>query len=85
MFTALTWLMPHETVAISARSVYTRQPCTMSLHAKVHANLAALFGVSVHVLAFVLVSSLCVAGVGNKTNFKEMPYNINFEKYIHSF
>ena len=33
-FTALTWLVPHETAAVSARSVYTIQPCIMSLHAK---------------------------------------------------
>ena len=31
---ALAW--PHETAAISASSVYTIQPCTMSLHAKPH-------------------------------------------------
>ena len=31
---ALAWLVPQETAAISARSVYTIQPCTMSLHAK---------------------------------------------------
>ena len=34
VLTALTWLMPHVTAAVSARSVYTIQPCTMSLHAK---------------------------------------------------
>ena len=33
---ALAWLVPHETAAISARSVYTIQPCTMWLHAKPH-------------------------------------------------
>jgi len=32
--TALAWLVPQETAAISARSVYTIQPCTMALHAK---------------------------------------------------
>ena len=32
----LAWLVPRETAAISARSVYTIQPCTMSLHAKPH-------------------------------------------------
>ena len=36
VLTALAWLVPHETTAISARSVYTIQPCTMSLHAKPH-------------------------------------------------
>ena len=36
VFTALAWLVPHETAAIPARSVYTIQPCTMSLHAKPH-------------------------------------------------
>ena len=36
VLTALAWLVPHETAAISARSVYTMQPCTMSLHAKPH-------------------------------------------------
>ena len=30
------WLVPHETAAISACSVYTIQPCTVSLHAKPH-------------------------------------------------
>ena len=34
VFTTLAWLVPHETAAFSARSVYTIQPCTMSLHAK---------------------------------------------------
>ena len=42
--TALAWLVPHETAAISARSVYTIQPCTchfMQNHIlKVHAYLA---------------------------------------------
>ena len=28
----VTWLVPHETAAISARSEYTIQPCTMSRH-----------------------------------------------------
>ena len=36
VLTALAWLVPHETAAISARSVYTIQPCAMSLHAKPH-------------------------------------------------
>ena len=36
VLTALAWLVPHETAAISARSVYTIQPCTMTLHAKPH-------------------------------------------------
>ena len=36
VLTALAWLVPQETAAISARSVYTIQPCTMSLHAKPH-------------------------------------------------
>ena len=36
VLTALTWLVPHETAAVSACSVYTIQPCTMSLHAKPH-------------------------------------------------
>ena len=34
ILTALTWLVPRETAAVSARCVYTIQPCTMSLHAK---------------------------------------------------
>ena len=42
----VTWLVPLETAAISARSVYTIQPCTISRHfmqihiRKVHACLA---------------------------------------------
>ena len=36
VLTALAWLVPHETAAILARSVYSIQPCTMSLHAKPH-------------------------------------------------
>ena len=28
----VTWLVPRETAAVSARSVYTTQPCTMSRH-----------------------------------------------------
>ena len=34
VLTALTWLVPHDTAAVSTRSVYTIQPCTMSLYAK---------------------------------------------------
>ena len=36
VLTALAWLEPHETAPVSALSVYTIQPCTMSLHAKPH-------------------------------------------------
>ena len=36
VLTALAWLVPHETAAVLARSVYTIQPCTISLHAKPH-------------------------------------------------
>ena len=36
VLTTLAWLVPHETAAISASSVYTIQPRTMSLHAKPH-------------------------------------------------
>ena len=36
VLTALAWLVPRETAALSARSVYTIQPCTVSLHAKSH-------------------------------------------------
>ena len=45
-FMVVTWLMPRETAAVSARSVYTIQPCTMSSHfmqshiRRVHACLA---------------------------------------------
>ena len=35
VLTLLTWPVPHETAAVAARSVYTIQPCTMSLHANV--------------------------------------------------
>ena len=34
VLTVLAWLMPHETAAIWSCSVYTIQPCIMSLHAK---------------------------------------------------
>ena len=44
VLTMLAWLVLHETAAISAHSMYTIQPCTMSLHAKhihkVHVYLA---------------------------------------------
>ena len=39
VLTALTWLVPQESAAresVSVRSVYTIQPCTVSLHAKPH-------------------------------------------------
>ena len=36
--TTLTWLVPYETAAVSARSVYTVQPCTTSLHAKTQSS-----------------------------------------------
>ena len=35
---ALVWLVPHETAAISTRSVYTIQPRITSLHAKPHTS-----------------------------------------------
>ena len=38
VLTALTWLAPHETAAVSARSVYTAQPCTMSFRAKTQSS-----------------------------------------------
>ena len=38
VLTALTWLVPHESAAASALSVYTIQPCTMSLHAKTQSS-----------------------------------------------
>ena len=50
-----TWLMPHETVAVSALSVYTTQQCTMSCHSmqshkcRVHTCLAVTF--QLHFLA----------------------------------
>ena len=34
VLTALAWLVPHETAAVSARSVYTIQPCTIQLALK---------------------------------------------------
>ena len=40
---ALTWLVPHKNSAVSALSVYTIQPCTMSLHAKQHTSCAWVF------------------------------------------
>ena len=36
VLTAQAWLVPHETAAVSSRSVYPIQPCTMSFHAKPH-------------------------------------------------
>ena len=38
VLTALTWLVPHKTATVSARSVYTVQPCTTSLHAKTQSS-----------------------------------------------
>ena len=35
--------MPQETAAVSAHSVYTIQPCTMSLHAKPHTQGVCVF------------------------------------------
>ena len=43
VLTALTWPVPYETAAVSARSVYTIQPCTMSLHAKPRASCTCVF------------------------------------------
>ena len=41
VLTVLAWLVPRETAAVPARSVYTIQPGSMSLHAKQgHACLA---------------------------------------------
>ena len=35
----VTWLAPRETAAVSARSVYTIQPCTMSRHFRQATNI----------------------------------------------
>ena len=43
VLTALTWLVPHEIAAILVHSVYTIQPCTMSLHAKPCVQGACMF------------------------------------------
>ena len=43
VLTVLAWLVPHETAAISAHSVYTVQPKTVSLHAKPHTYGACIF------------------------------------------
>ena len=48
VLTALPWLVPHETAAISARSVYTIQPCTMSLHASHIRKMYACLAVTCH-------------------------------------
>ena len=52
VLTALTWLVPHETAAVSARSVYTIQPCAMSLHAKPHTQGACVFSCNLLLLFF---------------------------------
>ena len=51
VLTVLTWLVPHETAAASARSVYTIEPCTitMSLHAKPHNKMHACLAATCHV------------------------------------
>ena len=42
----LAWLVPQETAAISAHSLYTIQPCTMSLHAKPHSKVYVCLAVA---------------------------------------
>ena len=52
VLTVLAWLVPHETAAVSARSVYTIHPCTVSLHAKSHTQVhACLMWTSVELLS----------------------------------
>ena len=43
VLTALTWLVPHKTAAVPARSVYTIQPWSMSLHAKPRTSCPCMF------------------------------------------
>ena len=43
VLTALTLLVPPEIAAVSVRSVYTIQSCTMSLHAKPHTSGVTVF------------------------------------------
>ena len=41
----VTWLVPHKTAAVLARSMYTMQPCTISCHfiqSRIHRVLAGL-------------------------------------------
>ena len=47
VLTVLAWLVPHETAAVSASSVYTIQPCTMSLHANPHTYGACAFSCNI--------------------------------------
>ena len=71
--------MPHETVAIAARSVYTIQPCTMSLHAKPHTQGACVFSCNLQpaLLAEWPMSFTCCCG---KTGVERIPKSESAQK-----
>ena len=48
VLTALAWLVPHETAAISARSVYTKQPCVTLCKATYVRCMRAYLAVTCH-------------------------------------
>ena len=51
------WLVSRETAALTARSVYTIQPCSMSLHAKPHTYGARVFSCNLHVTSILHIQS----------------------------
>ena len=54
-------LVPHETAAVLAHSVYTIQPCTMSLHAKPCMSFDFSHVVSKRVMGITLMSEITAA------------------------
>ena len=83
----VTWLVPYETAAVLARSVYTVQPCTTSRHfmqshiSRVQASLA----VTCHLLAEWLGSFTCYcgnSGVEWILKYKSQHRRLNLEKKI---
>ena len=76
VLTVLAWLVPHETAAISAHSVYTIQPCTMSRHfiqshiCKVHACLSATCHLHFWQNDRDLFSCYCGTGGGTNTEIR---------------
>ena len=75
---AVTWLVPRETAAVSARSVYTIQPCTISRHfiAWVRACLALTCHLHFWQNDWVLVHAIAVTqgwnGYWNKSQHRKL-------------
>ena len=84
VLTALAWLVPHETAAISAHSVYTIQPChfMQSHRCKVYACLAVTWHLHFWQNDWGLLRATAVAQGWNRYRNKSQHRKLTLEKKI---